>query len=302
MTTGINVLDDILKGHVIENPKGIWFNYGSLNQRQQNRNVAYAPEDHEMIRKEKQDIRVTGLNSSFTRKTMLQHSGEHVNSKNKKAKHSWTCHHCKKKGHIRPFCFKLYGYPDTSSYKWIPKCNNAGLMALTSLGTFTSDTWYFDSGCSQHMSGEGHLVKAIRSYKKGNVVFGDGSNGRVQGVGDVCNKKSPKLENVLLVKGLVSNLISISQLCDQGLEVNFTKTECHVTDRVGKVLMKGIRSEDDCYIWVTCEEHQISEQNTMLNKKLKHHMSSKSYDLSYLENLNSLRTTSPKNSHVKVQN
>jgi hypothetical protein len=59
---------------------------------------------------------------------------------------------------------------------------------------------------------EKHLVKDIRSCNKGNVVFGDGSNGRVQGAGDMCNKKSPKLENVLLVKGLVTNLISISQL------------------------------------------------------------------------------------------
>jgi len=36
----------------------------------------------------------------------------------------------------------------------------------------------------------------------------------------------PRLVNVLLVKGLTANLISISQLCDQGLEVNFTKLEC----------------------------------------------------------------------------
>jgi hypothetical protein len=23
----------------------------------------------------------------------------------------WVCHHCWKQGHIRPFCYKLHGYP-----------------------------------------------------------------------------------------------------------------------------------------------------------------------------------------------
>jgi hypothetical protein len=53
MTIGTSVLDDILEGQVKENPKGIGFDYNLLNQKQHNRNFAYAPEDHGMIRKEK---------------------------------------------------------------------------------------------------------------------------------------------------------------------------------------------------------------------------------------------------------
>ncbi|MCI18721.1 gag-pol polyprotein, partial [Trifolium medium] len=63
----------------------------------------------------------------------------------------------------------------------------------------------------------------------------------------------PKLENVLLVKGLTANLISISELCDQGLKVNFTQSECLVTDDNGEILMKGARSKDNCYLWVSRE-------------------------------------------------
>jgi len=37
----------------------------------------------------------------------------------------------------------------------------------------------------------------------------------------------------LLVKELIANLISISQLCDLGLQVNFTKPECQFTDEKG---------------------------------------------------------------------
>jgi len=70
----------------------------------------------------------------------------------------------------------------------------------------------------------------------------------------MCSDELPKLENILLVKGLVSNLISISQLCDQELEVNFNKTKCLVTNQKGEVLMRGIRTKNNCYKWVPYQE------------------------------------------------
>ncbi|MCH94211.1 gag-pol polyprotein, partial [Trifolium medium] len=66
------------------------------------------------------------------------------------------------------------------------------------------------------------------------------------------------LENVLLVKGLTANLISISQLYDQGMKVNFTKSECLVTDDKDDLLMKGVRSKDNCYLWVPQEEANLA--------------------------------------------
>lgn len=71
------------------------------------------------------------------------------------------------------------------------------------------------------MTGEKYFFENLKTCDHGNVIFGDGSKGRVQGTGNTCIKKSPKLKDVLLVKGLVFNLISISELCDQGLEVKF---------------------------------------------------------------------------------
>jgi len=46
MTTGSSTLDEILEGQVKEKPNGIRFDYNHLNQKQQNRNSAYKPEDH----------------------------------------------------------------------------------------------------------------------------------------------------------------------------------------------------------------------------------------------------------------
>ena len=57
----------------------------------------------------------------------------------------------------------------------------------------------------------------------------------------------PKLKSVLHVKGLKANLLSISQLCDQKLNVKFTKENCKVLNRSGKVVLEGSRSSNNCY-------------------------------------------------------
>lgn len=52
------------------------------------------------------------------------------------------------------------------------------------------------------------------------------------------------------VEGLSINLISISQLCDQGYKVNFTESECLVINKKRGMVMKGVKSKDNCYEWV----------------------------------------------------
>ncbi|CAA7051603.1 unnamed protein product [Microthlaspi erraticum] len=55
--------------------------------------------------------------------------------------------------------------------------------------------------------------------------------------------------NVYLVQGLKSNLISVSQLCDEGLTVWFNKLECKAIDADGKAVLRGVRSGNNCYMW-----------------------------------------------------
>jgi hypothetical protein len=108
------------------------------------------------------------------------------------------------------------------------------------------------------MTGVGKFLKDVKSYKTSFVTFGDGAKGEIVGIGNLINNDLPNLENVLLVKGLTTNLISISQLCDQGLKVNFTEFECLVIDDTGKVLMKGATSKDNCCLWVPQESEKPS--------------------------------------------
>jgi hypothetical protein len=67
------------------------------------------------------------------------------------------------------------------------------------------------------MTGVEMFLVVVKLYTTSYVTFGDGAKGEIKGIVKLVNSGLPKLEDVLLVKELKANLISISQLCDQGL-------------------------------------------------------------------------------------
>ncbi|KAK2436692.1 secreted RxLR effector protein [Trifolium repens] len=277
LNCGANLLEEILDGVPSTRMKAIGYNYTALNQHQQDKDTKFLPAD-EVI-------------NPYTGEKMLQPPAPHpktypyfklgqgprtfANRRRAPGHHGhsrkWVCHHCGMKGHIRPFCYKLYGYPrhwqqpktapreEPVRKVWQPKAENKGLIAHTSLRASSREDWYFDSGCSRHMTGVETYLKDLKGYASSSVTFGDGAKGEILGIGKLVNKELPNLENVLLVKGLTANLISISQLCDQGLKVNFTKEEYLVSNDQGEILMKGGRSKDNCYLWVSHEEAQLGK-------------------------------------------
>ena len=50
-------------------------------------------------------------------KQMSQHRAQHQGQRNMNKKYKkWRCHYCGRFGHIKPFCFKLYGYPNQTPH------------------------------------------------------------------------------------------------------------------------------------------------------------------------------------------
>ena len=80
------------------------------------------------------------------------------------------------------------------------------------------------------MTGEKKNLSRFKEINGGQVKFGGGACGKVIGKGIMNVDGLPPIKNVWLVSGLEVNLISISQLCDQGLEVSFSKQKCNVKD------------------------------------------------------------------------
>ena len=119
--------------------------------------------------------------------------------------------------------------------------------ALTALKACDSCLWYLDSGCSRHMTRNKALFKTLFEGKIGTVMFGDGSKFVIRGIGIVDIPRLPVFEDVWYVDGLKANLLSISQICDNGLNVLFTKYECEILDGGGNCMCIGVRTVDNYY-------------------------------------------------------
>ena len=76
------------------------------------------------------------------------------------------------------------------------------------------------------MTGNKALFKTLFEGKIGTIIFGDGSKSVIRGIGIVDILGLPVFEDVWYVDGLKANLLSISQICDNGLNDLFTKYEC----------------------------------------------------------------------------
>ncbi|XP_057803465.1 uncharacterized protein LOC131018777 [Salvia miltiorrhiza] len=190
--------------------------------------------------------------------------------KKSKKKKSYVCHYCFAPGHIKPHCVKYISDCAVKSVTQMFDCyqknvSNTGrfdfsrlldkreqnetcnTVVYTSLNANISENWYFDSGCSRHMTGTKALLSDFVPTSGGKVTFGGGAKGTILGKGVLNVTDFPKLKYVYLVEGLKANLFSISQLCDAGMTVKFNKHLCEVFDDTNQCVMMGKRSSDNCY-------------------------------------------------------
>ncbi|WVZ76735.1 hypothetical protein U9M48_024680 [Paspalum notatum var. saurae] len=82
------------------------------------------------------------------------------------------------------------------------------------------DVWIMDSGCSRHMTGHRKWFSGLNPVStKEYITFGDNGQGKVMGVGSVSLSAKLSLREVAFVRNLGFNLVSVSQLLDEGFEV-----------------------------------------------------------------------------------
>ena len=133
-------------------------------------------------------------------------------------------------------------------YFGLIKCddNYVCYTALNALKARDSCLWYLDSGCSRHMIGNKALFKTLFEGKIGTITFGDGRKSVIRGIGTMDIPRLLVFEDVWYVDGLKADLLSISQICDNGLNVLFTKYEYEILDGGGDCMCIGVRSTDNC--------------------------------------------------------
>ena len=123
----------------------------------------------------------------------------------------------------------------------------ACLFVHIALKVFNSCLWYLDNCCSRHMTRDKYLFKTLKEKEDGFVAFGDGSHSQVLGKGIIDIPGLPLLTDVLYIKGLKVNFLSITQICDEDFLVQFLKKGCLILNEEGAQVLKGLRTTDNCY-------------------------------------------------------
>jgi hypothetical protein len=94
--------------------------------------------------------------------------------------------------------------------------------------------WLIDSGCSRHMTRDkGWFSSLVPMVTKRYITFGDNGRGRVLSEGEIKVSDKITLRCVSLVQSLGYNLLSVSQLLDEGFEVLFRPGVCRIWTLVG---------------------------------------------------------------------
>nr|XP_027186956.1 uncharacterized protein LOC113784881 [Cicer arietinum] len=137
-----------------------------------------------------------------------------------------TCYECGKTGHIKSECYKLqnknkaakskgkepvtktkkayiaWNDNDESSASSDEEEANMCLMANSDSEsekevclTSTKHSWYLDSGCSKHMTGDKSKFLSLTLKEGGFVKYGDNNRGKIIGIGDIGNESTTVIKN-----------------------------------------------------------------------------------------------------------
>jgi hypothetical protein len=83
-----------------------------------------------------------------------------------------------------------------------------------------------------------HLLRQKQGFQD-SIIFGDGNQGKVKGLGKIAITPEHSISNVFLVESLGYNLLSVSQLCNMGYNCLFTNIDVSVFRRSDGSLVKG---------------------------------------------------------------
>jgi hypothetical protein len=99
------------------------------------------------------------------------------------------------------------------------------------------NTWLIDSGRSCHMTESSKWFSSLDPVQcKEYITFRDNSKGKVLSRGTIRVNESFILKDVALVSNLHFNLLSVSQLLQDGFEVHFKTGLSRVLDSQGNLV------------------------------------------------------------------
>src|SRR3954470_19394429 len=128
------------------------------------------------------------------------------------------------------------------------------------------------------MTGRRSMFQSLEVISAGEVMFGGNQKGKIIGSGTICIGNSPSITNILLVDGVAHNLLSISQLSDNGYDIIFNQKSCKaISQKGGSILFKGKRKNNIYKIDLSDLKNQkvtclmsVSEEHRVWHRRLGH--------------------------------
>ena len=99
--------------------------------------------------------------------------------------------------------------------------------------------------------------RASQKTDGGFVRFGYNSKVKIMGIGEVGTPDTTFIKKVLYVNGLQHNLLSISQLCDEGHNVKFEHDRCYISSSSFEPILSAHRKIN---VYVT-DFQSLTKQN-----------------------------------------
>ncbi|KAK1411713.1 hypothetical protein QVD17_38273 [Tagetes erecta] len=145
------------------------------------------------------------------------------------------------------------------------------------------NSWFVDSGCSRHMTGNHALLQDFKLKNGTHVAFGGDDGGKITGEGTVSNGIS--FDKVNYYAQLNFNLLSVSQICDKSYSTLFDDSFCYILKPGFKidnewVVVKAPRDRDiykldmsqiDAETETTCLiAHASNDESQLWHRRLGH--------------------------------
>jgi len=101
----------------------------------------------------------------------------------------------------------------------------------------STESWLVDSECTNHMTHDQELFKELDRSKASRVRIGNGVFITAEGKGTVAIEScqgTKLIYDVLYVPEIGQNLLSVGQLLEKGLKLNFEDNHCSIKDAYNK--------------------------------------------------------------------